>query len=88
MNIMEIIMLVLGSTVLLGAIGFIIYFATLKPNTFINLDTGEVKDCKNIFEAANYFGVDIKRVITLKKFVQEYELPYLENETTNYVWDE
>lgn len=88
MSVIEIIMLVLGSAVLLGAIGFIIYFATLKPNTFINLDTGEVKECKNIFEAVEYFGVNPKRVITLKKFVEKYEMPYLENETTTYVWDE
>jgi hypothetical protein len=80
MNVMEIIMLVLGSAVLLGAIGFIIYFATLKPNTFINLDTGEVKECRNIFEAIAYFEVNPKRVITLKEFVEKYEMPYLERE--------
>jgi hypothetical protein len=75
MEVMDIILLVLGGTILFGTLVEIIYFATLKKTEYINLDTGEVIYDKTIYEAIEYFGVSHKRIVSLKKFVRKYEIP-------------
>lgn len=48
-------------------------------NTYISLVSGEVRDCRNRFQAWRYYNADgkiktpFRKVISLKKYIEKYE---------------